>query len=413
MAFNPTLWSQLPLEVIEQILSFIPMPDLCRYCTTCKTWNELINNPAFSVLHVRNRNKHSPFIAIHSITTSIQNGHEVYINGSKVLCFLDICSRKWYSMKPRDALEPSFRFDPRHFQIVAMDGGLVLLKALKRTSNLCHHESGCTQLCVWNPTKDMKIILPCVPNHGNDLNDLLINLIVDDIAETFKVFVIMRGWKSCVVDIYDSVMKEWKASSKLEMINRRMYIVIHSIVFQNHLYILYFSYHMPPYVDLHALYELWRYNYVADIWEGLHFAEGCFVKPLEHYVYNHGVFEQFVVSGERLFVTYRRDIPQYEFEVNEIDIQRRSTKVLLKWTKRHIMRIFDIDVLYFPNIQVIGFNKSLMLVYNLSRNIVIFYVETKKTNLEWPQLPLRKLRLEEKYSLMGKQMDFLLPGTLK
>ena len=62
----------------------------------------------------------------------------------------------------------------------------------------------------------------------------------------------------------------------------------------------------------------------------------------------------------------------------------------------------------------VGFNKSLMLLSSLSRNVVIFDVETKETNLEWPQLPLRKLRVkEESYSFIGKQMDFLLPGTLK
>ncbi|KAG0585769.1 hypothetical protein KC19_2G037300 [Ceratodon purpureus] len=403
MAFNGALWSQLPLEVVEQILSFLPMPNLCRYRTTCKTWNELINNPAFSVLHVRNRNKHSPFIAIHSITISIQNGHVAYIDGSQVLCFLDISSKKWYSIKPHNALEMSFLFDPRHFQIVAMDGGLVLLKSLKRASKLCHHESGCTQLCVWNPIKDMKIQLPCVPYHRRDL---LINFVVDDVAETFKIFVIKGGWESIAVGtrvaIYDSVMKEWKTSSKLGTNNTRRYITTKCIVFQNLLYIL---------CDFQSSCELWRYCHVGDIWKRLQFAEDCFVK--RDYS-NYEMFGQFVVSSEHLFVTYCGSIPQNVFEVHEIDVQRRSTKVLMTWTRRHIMRFFNVDVLYYPSIYVIGFNKSLMLVSNLSRNIVIFDVETKETYIEWPQLPLRKLKVkDERYLLFGKQMDFLLSGTLK
>ncbi|KAG0587055.1 hypothetical protein KC19_2G137600 [Ceratodon purpureus] len=408
MAFNVALRSQLPLEVVEQILSFLPVPDLCRYRTTCKTWNELINNPAFSALHVRNKNKHSHFIAIHSITTSInsittsiQNGQ--YIDGSQVLCFLDISSKKWYSMKPRDALEKSFLFDPQDFEIVAMDGGLVLLKALKRACKLCHHRSGCIQLCVWNPIKDMKIILPCVPNHGWDL---LTNFVVDDIAETFKVFITKRGWKSRVVHIYDYVMKEWKTSSKSEMLNKRMYNIIQSIVFQDLLYVLCFGYYFVN------KYELWRYNHVEDIWERLHFADACFVahdQPKD-------VTGKFVVSGERLFVTFWLGL-QNVFEVHEIDIQSRSTKVLLTWTITHIMNFFDIDVnlpFDYPGILIIGFNKSFMLLSNYSRNIVSFDAETKETNFEWPQLPLRELKMEEEsYSLIGKQMDFLLPGTLK
>ncbi|KAG0620884.1 hypothetical protein M758_4G252200 [Ceratodon purpureus] len=417
MAFNGELWNQIPLEVIEQILSFLPMPDLCRYCTTCKTWNGLINNPAFIVLHVRNRNKHSPFIAIHSITTSIQNRCRVYIDGSQVLCFLDISSKKWYSMKPRDALQTSFLFDPQSFEIVAMDGGLVLVKVSERAPKLCHHGSGCRQLYVWNSIKDTKIKLPCVPNHSHDHSSSLINFVVDDIGETFKVFIMKRyldsRYEEVVVGIYDSVMKEWKASNKLEMNNVKTCFITQSIVFQNLLYIYCEVTNLNP--GLHAHYELWRYNDVADIWERLNFVEGCFVEG--DFLINYGVIEQFIVSGESLFVTYWR-VFRNIFEVHEIDIQNRATKVLLTWTTTQIIKNFDIDVNVrfgnHSNLYVIGFNKSLLLMSNSSRNIVIFDVETKKTNFEWPQLPLRKLRVEnESYSLMGKQMDFLLPGTLK
>ncbi|KAG0598403.1 hypothetical protein M758_12G070100 [Ceratodon purpureus] len=408
MAFNAALWSHLPLEVVEQILSFLPMSDLCRYCTTCKTWNELINNPAFSVLHVRNRNKHSPFIAIHSITTSFENGG--YINGSQLLCFLDISSKKWYSMKPHDALETSLQFDPQHFRILAIDGGLMLLKALTRVSKLCYHESGCTQLCVWNPIKDMKIKLPCVTNHESDS---FINFVVDDIAETFKVFVIRQDGESPVVHTYDSFMNEWKASSKLEMNNIWNILIVQSIVFQNLLYNLCFVSDINHGIQKH--YELWKYNHLVDIWERLHFVEGNFVeRDYTRYGW------QFIVSGERLFVMYSRRhryISHDVFEVHEIDIQSRATKVLLTWTRMQIMRIFDIDVKYYNydfDIYGVGFNKSLMLVSFFSRNVVIFDVETKETNFKWAQLPLIKLRVgKESYSFIGKQMDFLLPGTLK
>ncbi|KAG0606274.1 hypothetical protein M758_9G127600 [Ceratodon purpureus] len=402
MAFNSTLWSQLPLEVVEQVLSFLPVPDLCRYCTTCKTWNELINNPAFGMLHVRNRNKHSPFIAIHSIATSI---YDEYIDASQVLCFLDISSKKWYSMKPRDALETSFVFNHRYIKVVAMDGGLVLLEAREGAPKLCHHESGCTQLFVWNPIKDIKINLPCVPYFYSYYS--LINFVVDDIAETFKVFVMNQDWKNRFVSIYDFRMKEWKASSKVEMNNIR---INQSIVFQNNLYILCFVFARNHDMDEH--YELWRYNDVADIWERLHFTEGCFAEPSYE---NFGWDEQLIVSGGRLFVTFLCVSQNDLFEVHEIDIQSRSTKVLLAWSRMQIIRNFDRDVIRYNylKIHVIGFNKSIMLMCNISRNIVIFDVETKETNLEWPQLPLRKLRREEKYSLMGKQMDFLLLGTLK
>jgi hypothetical protein len=36
------LWSELPSELLEQVLPFLTVPDLCRYRSACKRWNSLI-----------------------------------------------------------------------------------------------------------------------------------------------------------------------------------------------------------------------------------------------------------------------------------------------------------------------------------------------------------------------------------
>ncbi|KAG0559064.1 hypothetical protein KC19_10G076200 [Ceratodon purpureus] len=45
---DPALWSELPLEIVEQVLSFVPARNLFRFCTVCRSWNILIHNPNFA-----------------------------------------------------------------------------------------------------------------------------------------------------------------------------------------------------------------------------------------------------------------------------------------------------------------------------------------------------------------------------
>lgn len=47
---NVKLWTRLPKDVVERVLSFLSVPVLCRFRTVCKRWNSLIRDPKFGYL---------------------------------------------------------------------------------------------------------------------------------------------------------------------------------------------------------------------------------------------------------------------------------------------------------------------------------------------------------------------------
>lgn len=64
---NAALWSRLPIKIVERVLSFLPVLDLCRYCIVCKTWNQLIRAPEFGAQCAKNAAKSdASFIVIRS-----------------------------------------------------------------------------------------------------------------------------------------------------------------------------------------------------------------------------------------------------------------------------------------------------------------------------------------------------------
>jgi hypothetical protein len=51
---SSALWSRLPFKDVQRVLSFLPVPDLCRYRIVCKRWNLLISTPEFGALCAKN-----------------------------------------------------------------------------------------------------------------------------------------------------------------------------------------------------------------------------------------------------------------------------------------------------------------------------------------------------------------------
>jgi hypothetical protein len=51
------LWSALPPDILERVLSFVPVPSLCRFRAVCQGWRELLRKPSFHDLCDRNGKK--------------------------------------------------------------------------------------------------------------------------------------------------------------------------------------------------------------------------------------------------------------------------------------------------------------------------------------------------------------------
>jgi hypothetical protein len=80
---NAKLWSRIPLEIVEQMLSFLPKPVLCKFQTVCKKWNLHIYEPEFGTLCTENSGQDACFIVTHWATRS-RSGF-----GIKRHCFFD------------------------------------------------------------------------------------------------------------------------------------------------------------------------------------------------------------------------------------------------------------------------------------------------------------------------------------
>lgn len=45
-----SFWSELPPEILERVLSFVPSPSLCRFRAVCRKWRELLCKTSFHEL---------------------------------------------------------------------------------------------------------------------------------------------------------------------------------------------------------------------------------------------------------------------------------------------------------------------------------------------------------------------------
>jgi hypothetical protein len=64
------LWSALPPEIVERVLTFLSAPALCRFRTVCKRWNVLICKPEFGALYILRTRQDAGFVVLCRITYS-------------------------------------------------------------------------------------------------------------------------------------------------------------------------------------------------------------------------------------------------------------------------------------------------------------------------------------------------------
>ncbi|KAG0564607.1 hypothetical protein KC19_8G125000 [Ceratodon purpureus] len=94
---------ELPFDVIERILSFLPVPELCRLRTVCKRWNLNISNANFSVLQQSNaRQTDACFIVtryIKKIRLWDGNFSKQKFRKQYGWAFLDLNTKQWYTIR--------------------------------------------------------------------------------------------------------------------------------------------------------------------------------------------------------------------------------------------------------------------------------------------------------------------------
>lgn len=154
-----------PFQLMERVLSFLSAPVLFRFRTVCKRWNSLICKPPFGALCIHHARQDPSFIVVREETQ---------------WCFLDMIARRWYTIKDCGS------FDRSTIGPVAMDGGLVC-----QLSSASLKEDA--SVYVSSPiAKTSRRLPPCTAMARRTSRPVL-DMVVDTVALTFKIFLIPDG----------------------------------------------------------------------------------------------------------------------------------------------------------------------------------------------------------------------------
>lgn len=423
---DSAIWEELPFETVAHVLSFLLVPDVCRYRSVSKKWNELILSEKFAAHHGRNarRRRDPSFIALHtrrrSLDSRVEDDHEVW-------CCLDLDARRWYTFDEED----------RHggaeiSGVQAIDGGLVCrLQYLQPQpfrelhTVIVHNVNGLT-----------RETLPDIARHKSTPNDPKLLMVVDE-AMSFKVILLNHNFNASaeILDdpllqaedrlkiqydplmyVYESGTKGWKSVVNKSWIEHGAYGYIRSIVmYQGSLYVLFHGYGSG---EDDVIWRLERYNLAGEVWENVDVCTYGFISC------------SLVVSRNSLYlVIWLREectfdpVEYWFFEVREIRTVDMTQETMFKLSAAAVMAWFDIRE-DFPirirtaksqfnllGICVVGFEKSLFLVSESSGKSVLFDLVTRSWDHTLPPNPLGQAHNPHKRKCpwVGKHMNLLLP----
>ncbi|KAG0591645.1 hypothetical protein KC19_1G190100 [Ceratodon purpureus] len=442
MELSATLWSRLPFKVVQRVLSFLSVTDLCRYRIVCKSWNLLISSPEFGATCAQNAAKRdASFLVIcyervferssssddemrndemsndEMSNDEMSDGERPNENRPKFktsagCCFLDLNTQRWHVIEDDDE---KLSLNP-WYEVTAMDGGLCCQYSLTRRED--------NPIMVYNPIGKTMESLPPSPDHTDCLPPRL-HLLVDSTSQSFKVFMVNHNFddreiqadpettpedllhllNDPLVCVYDSTTDQWEGLVNPPCVQKEVEDVC-SVMFQGHLYVLVGSEGNRP---------LWRYNFSENTWENLAVdMPGSSMKP------------QFVVIDNRLFIaswllemvvfefSFGRNMSRKcRFEVSEIEIGSLSYKTLFTMSNATVMEHFsvEIEILHpdFCPIIASGFGKnSLLFIAKSSRKPMVYDLK-KRGWSTLPQIPLGRIDEYAEYLWAGKVMNLILP----
>jgi hypothetical protein len=421
MELSAALWSGLPSEIIEQVLSFVPVPDLCRYRAVCTTWNRLICNPKFAAVHAAKRRDHAISFIVMSFNYTFKADRQAFRKSSTCesssWCVLDLTARRWYTVK-----NDLYRFK-RDSDIMAMGAGLVC--------QYLETESQSNSIIVHNPVATTGArVLPTAPDHFTSQSFPELSLVFKYNSH-FKVILINHSFndkdilddpmlppevRSLIqtdpfVRVYDSGTNAWACMANPTWIFNGIGHIRRSIMFQGFLHVLFYA---------EKEYQLWRYGLEENAWEKLAVPiSGDFKYP------------ELVVTGDRFFLVawYCKRFclalngglknlkeRRWFYKLFEIKVPGMRRETLFDLSKAKVVSLFDVKTgvenseCQYPRMSVFSFGSSLLFMSNSSGKSMSFDVVTRKWDHAWPQNPLGYLP-DEDCSWVGEHMNLLLPAS--
>ena len=404
--FEVQLWSKLPCELVERSLSFLPVPVLLTLRTVCKRWNSIISKPEFGALCIQHARR--------------QDARFIVLREERGWSFLDLTAKRWYTIKhdKRTALRPLIRIDS-----MAMDGGLV-----------CHHRARETAVYVANPVATTFRRLPPCAAIAASVRPLM-NMVVDNAAHTFKIFVIPNGpeGERAMADkprmvIYESTTDQWcNSASRITPLVEFPFRAMCSVFLHGLLYVL-----MSPSTSMRIATSdcLWSYNYIEDAWKNT-----CLDIPHIRSLQ----CPRLIVSDNRLFLaSWRQKMPEIQegsdlsyktwpwtldgwtYEIYELHLGDRACSAVFEMAEagmRQVLEVPDVPERRFSShyLKAFGCCKSIVSVCMSTGMSLMYHMNTSR----WERLPCKSLQeanskettrvLDPDNLDVGKPMNLILP----
>ena len=387
---------KLPVEIIERVLSFLPVPALCKMRSVCKSWRELMSRPGFHDLCDLNGPRNEYMLMWRGNARDLRRG-AIDPGFTGMLCFLDVDSRRWYSIQASELPRVCACGNEMETRLIAVHDGLVCeLTAYPGTDgdNLA--------LVLSDPVAKTRRMLPSPPLPHGALSPLpKIVTIADDATGSYKVFLLnsLRDPKP-LLRVYEhkSSTAEWLERRNLPTRIEGLW-AISAVTLQQTVFVSNRTEHAHGFDEI----KLLSYNVQEDtwteVWNGLR-------------VYRSIRDETLVVSHSRLFSimwtndhrsgsecpwfpsicdcsalanweSFHHDSPDRTlFEVYEVLIAEKSRKLVVQLTNVQLQQIFgsndpDFDVACgFPCYDSNGRCSSIVLVSKETGQIRRFHLAT-------------------------------------
>ncbi|KAG0587122.1 hypothetical protein KC19_2G142000 [Ceratodon purpureus] len=315
--------SNLPLEVMERVLSLLPLPVLCRMRTVCKEWNHIICSSSFHDSYEQTweeRGHGACFL------TKFHSNPYTKIDRSVrgTTCFLDLDERRWYLIK--GSVDQGF--DTRD---VAMGDGLVAEICCPIVDDEGYNIRAPTVCCIQmsDPILKMRWRLDPCPNESK-LPSLVV-VAAHRGSRVFRIFAFdnsgypFPGFHRCLW-IYESSTNKWRCARKGSD-NNYARAARSAVVFQQGLYAIFRR--SRPMGPLLALYDVEKDTW-SMVLENLP-ASGCV---------------QLVVSSSKLFMMILRSARSSSsssammLEMVEIQVSEKTSRIVFQIPASTLSHIF-------------------------------------------------------------------------
>ncbi|KAG0623521.1 hypothetical protein M758_3G180300 [Ceratodon purpureus] len=277
--------SNLPLEVMERVLSLLPLPVLCRMRTVCKEWNHIICSSSFHDCYEQTLEERGHGVCFLTRFVSPYPNKKIDRSVRGTTCFLDLEERRWYLIK--GSVDQGFETKG-----VAMSDGLVAEICCPVPPEEGYNHGARTVCCIQmsDPILKMRWRLDPCPNESK--LPYLVVVAADRGSRVFRVFAFDNpgyreiGFHRCLW-IYESSTNKWRWASQPPRLGSHKIYPKSAVVFQQGLYAIFT-----------AKSSMWRFLMLYDI------EKDTWSMVLEDLPA--AICEELVVSSGKLFMLFWR-----------------------------------------------------------------------------------------------------------